>query len=193
MKDPAVDAEAQRRFASKDALPGPIRKSVLAIVARHADAATWDALRAMAKAETTPQVKDTLYDLLARSQDPALAQRALDLALTDEPGETNTAGMIDAVGELHPALAFDFAMAHREAIDKRVDFTSRSRYYPALADSSSDPAMVGKIRAYAEKYLAAGSRRSAEMAVGAVEQRAAVRQKRLAQVDAWLKEHAPRG
>ena len=193
LKDPAVVAEAQRRFASKDALPGPIRKSVLAIVARHADAATWDALRAMAKAETTPQVKDTLYDLLARSQDPALAQRALDLALTDEPGETNTAGMIDAVGELHPALAFDFAMAHREAIDKRVDFTSRSRYYPALADSSSDPAMVGKIRAYAEKYLAAGSRRSAEMAVGAVEQRAAVRQKRLAQVDAWLKEHAPRG
>ena len=193
LNDSAVIAEARRRFASTDAIPGPIRKSVLGIVARHADAATWDKLHAMAKAETTPQVKDTLYFLLAFSQDKALAQRALDLALTDEPGETNTAGMIDAVGELHPALAFDFAMANREAIDKRVDFTSRSRYYPALADSSSDPAMVGKIRAYAEQHLAPGSRRSAEMAVGAVQQRVAIQTQRLAQVQAWLAEHAPKG
>ncbi len=57
----------------------------------HADAATWDQLHAAAQAEKTPLVKDQYYALLSSAEDPALAQRALELALTDEPGETNSA------------------------------------------------------------------------------------------------------
>ena len=33
-------------------------------------------------------VKDDFYDLLSSTADAGLARRALDLALTDEPGET---------------------------------------------------------------------------------------------------------
>ena len=193
--DPAVVAEARRRFADSardpSALPGPLRKSVLGIVARHADAATWDRLHAQAKAETTPQVKDTLYDLLARAQDPALAQRALDLAITDEPGETNTAAMVAAVSALHPKLAFEFAMAHRPLIDSRVDFTSRSVYYPELARPSADPALAEAVRAYAAQHLAEGSRRSAEETIAYITQRAGIRANRLTELEAWLKAHAP--
>ena len=192
--DPAVLAEARRRFAASvddpSALPGALRKTVLGIVAQHADVDTWERLHAMARAETTPQVKDTLYELLAAPRDAALAQRALDLALTDEPGETNTAGMISVVAAQHPELAFDFAMAHREAIDARVDFTSRSRYYPALASGSADLATVVKVREYASQYLAEGSRRSAEQAVAKIQQHAAIRAERLPQIDAWLARHA---
>ena len=192
--DPAVLAEARRRFAASvddpAALPGALRRTVLGIVAQHADLDTWERLHAMARAETTPQVKDTLYELLAAPRDAALAQRALDLALTDEPGETNTAGMISVVAAQHPELAFDFAMAHREAIDARVDFTSRSRYYPALASGSADLATVVKVREYASQYLAEGSRRSAEQAVAKIQQHAAIRAERLPQIDAWLARHA---
>ena len=192
--DPAVLAEARRRFAASvddpAALPGALRRTVLGIVAQHADLDTWERLHAMARAETTPQVKDTLYELLAAPRDVALAQRALDLALTDEPGETNTAGMISVVAAQHPERAFDFAMAHREAIDARVDFTSRSRYYPALASGSADLATVVKVREYASQYLAEGSRRSAEQAVAKIQQHAAIRAERLPQIDAWLARQA---
>ena len=86
-------------------------------------------------------------------------------------------------------MAFDYALAHRAEVDKRVDTTSSSRYYPSLAGNSLDPAMVGKLRAYAEKYLAAGSRRPTETAVANIEYRTKVKRERLPVIDAWLEKH----
>ncbi|MGO4223304.1 M1 family metallopeptidase [Lysobacter sp. TAF61] len=191
--DDKVVAEARRRYAAQDkdpaAMPAALRKTILGVVAYNADAATWDKLHAEAKAETTPLMKDELYQMLSSTQDQALAQRALDLALTDEPGATNSAGMIRAVASQHADLAFDFAIAHLADIDKRVDSSSRSRYYPGLANQSLDPAMIGKVQAYAEQHLAAGSRRDADTAVANVTYRLKVRNERLPDVDAWLKKH----
>ncbi len=191
--DPDVVAEAKRRYAAQlrdpSALSGPLRRTVLGVVARHADAATWQQLHAAAKAEKTPLVKDELYALLASSQDGALAGRALELALTDEPGATNSAGMIRTVARLHPELAFDFAVAHREQVDTRVDSTSRARYYPALANNSLDPAIVARIRAYAQAHVAERSRTAAETAIANIGYRIQVREKRLPAIDAWLREH----
>ncbi len=74
-------AEARRRFAAFQTDPATLspelRSTVLGIVARHADAATWDALHAMAKKETSSMLRDQSYALLAYAKDPALAQRAL--------------------------------------------------------------------------------------------------------------------
>lgn len=190
LNDTAVVAEAQRRYAAQatdpKAVPVALRKTILSVVAHHADAATWDKLHEEAKAEKTPQVKDRLYTLLAVAEDKALAQRALDLALTDEPGATNSAGMITVVSRKYPELAFDFALAHREQVDKVVDGSSRSRYYPALGRSSFAPAMIDKINAYANQYLEPGSRRDAETAVANIKYRIMVRNDRLPDVDAWL-------
>jgi aminopeptidase N len=188
----AID-EARRRYAAQDrdpqALPGELRRSVLGVVARHADTATWDRLHAAAQAEKTPLVKDELYALLSSTEDPALAQRALELALTDEPGATNSASMIRTVASLHPDLAFDFAVAHREQVDTKVDSTSRARYYPRLANNSLDPAMIGKVQAYAQAYVAGSSRRASETAVANIAYRVKVKQERLPAIDGWLATH----
>jgi aminopeptidase N len=188
--DAAVIEEARRRFAASatdaDAMPAPLRRTILGVVGAHADAATWDKLHAMAKNEKTPLVRDQYYTLLSIAEDPAIARKALALALTDEPGETNSAGMIAAVSQEHPDLAFDFAMDNRAEIAKRVDTTSSSRYYPALANSSLDPAMVGKLRAYADKYLTATSRRPTDTAIATIEYRTKVKRERLPAIDAWL-------
>ncbi|WP_430390605.1 M1 family metallopeptidase [Dyella sp. 20L07] len=188
--DTNVIAEARRRFAAQatdpKAMPAELRKTILAVVANHADAATWEKLHAAAKAEKTPLVKDRMYTLLAYAEDDTLAKRALDLALTDEPGATNSAGMISTVSRRHPELAFDFALTHREQIDKLVDSTSRSRYYPALGGSSFNPAMIDKINAYATTYLAASARRDAETAIANIKYRMMVRNQRMPAVDAWL-------
>ncbi|MFC4526107.1 M1 family metallopeptidase [Dyella halodurans] len=188
--DNEVIAEARRRYAAQAtdarAVPAELRKTILAVVAGHADAATWDQLHAAAKAERTPLVKDNLYAQLASTEDTALAKRALDLALSDEPGATNSAGMIDMVSRLHPELAFDFALAHREQVDKLLDGPSRSGYYPSLGTNSFDAAMVDKINDYAAKYVAATSRRDAETAVANIKYRMMVRNERLPAVDEWL-------
>lgn len=90
LDDPAVIAEAQRRFVAFQANPASLspelRSTVLGIVARHADAATWKMLQTMAQKETSAMVRDKYYLYLAQAKDPALAARALALALTSEPG-----------------------------------------------------------------------------------------------------------
>jgi aminopeptidase N len=191
--DSSVLGEARRRYAAQasdpKAMPSELRKVVYRLVAGQADAATWDKLHAEAKAEKTPLIKDELYSLLSISQDDALAQRALDLALTDEPGATNSARMISAVGYQHPDMAFDFAVAHRARVDKLVDSTSSSRFYPGLGGSSFDPAMIDKVKAYADAHIAAGSRRVADTVIANITYRMMVRNQRMPMIDAWLEKH----
>ncbi|MCJ0825237.1 ERAP1-like C-terminal domain-containing protein [Luteimonas sp. 50] len=188
--DADIIAEARRRYAASAsdaaAMPPALKRTILAVVARHADAATWDKLHAAARAETTPLVKDQLYALLATPEDAALAQRALDLALTEEPGATNSAGMLSIVSGGHPDLAFDFAVAHKAEVDRRVDSTSRSRYYPGLGSRSRDPAMIAKLDAFADAHIAKGSRRATDTAIASIQYRRMVIEKRLPQVTAWL-------
>jgi len=191
LDDPKVIAEARRRHAAQSsdpsAVPAALRKTILRVVARHADAATWDQLHAAALAEKTPLIKDDLYEYLSTTEDATLAQRALDLSLTDEPGATNSSAMIANVSDLHPELAFDFAVAHKAQVDAKVDSTSRSRYYPGLAGQSHDPAMIAKVKAFAEAYIAVGSRRAADTAVSNITYRIMIRNERLPAIDAWLK------
>jgi aminopeptidase N len=190
LADPAVLAEARRRFEAADtdpaAMPPALRKTLLGVVALNADAATWDRLRAQALAEKTPMVRDQLYSLLASSRDPALAQRALALALTDEPGATVSGSMIRGVSEEYPDLAFDFAAANKDAVDAKIDPNEQIRFYPSLANNSYDPAMPEKMQAFAGKYIAAGSRRGANAAVEEIRYRIGLRSRRLPAIDAWL-------
>ena len=143
----------------------------------------------MAQAEKTPLVKDQYYTMLSIAENDALAKRALDLALTTEPGETNSAGMIATVGNVHPDLAFDFAMAHLQQVDAKVDTTSRARYYPGLGNNSLDPAMIGKLKAYADQHVAPTSRRATDTAIANIEYRTQVQKERLPAIDAWLQKH----
>jgi aminopeptidase N len=186
--DRKVIDEARRRYAAGDekSVPPALRKTILGVVARHADAKTWERLHAAARAEKTPLVKDRLYAMLASTEDEALARRALDLALTDEPGATNTPAMIAGVAELHPDLAFDFAMAHMAAINERVDASSRSSFFPALASRSHDPATIDKVNAYAKANLAPSARRVAETVVASITDHIRIRRDRLKAIDEWL-------
>ena len=186
--DSKVIAEARRRYAAGDekSMPPALRKTILGVVARHADSATWDRLHEAARTEKTPLVKDYLYSLLASTEDEALARRTLELSLTDEPGTTNGPQMIAEVGKLHPDLTFDFAIAHMDAINERVDASSRSVYFPFLAATSHEPTTPAKIEAYAKARLAPSARRSAQTAVANIQDRIRVRTERLRAIDEWL-------
>jgi aminopeptidase N len=192
--DPATVAEARRRYAASatdpQAMPGPLRKTIMAVVAMHADSAAWDGLHRAAIAEKSPMIKDQLYHLLATASDAALARRAMELAMTDEPGVTNSAAMLAQVANEQPDMAFDFALANIAKVNERVDASSRSRYFPRLAASSANPATIDKLTAYASANLAAGSRRDADTAAAGIRDRIKVRAERLPAIDAWLAAHA---
>ncbi len=191
LDDAEVIKESRRRYASQAsdpaALPTALRTTVIGVVARHADDATWDQLHAAARAETTPLVKNELYVNLSSTQDDQLAQRALDLALTDEPGATNSARIIATVADLHPELAFDFATTHLAQVDPKVDSTSRSRYYPSLSTNSLDAALVTRINAFANAHIAPTSRLATQAAIATIQHRIDLRNRRLPEIDAWLK------
>jgi aminopeptidase N len=191
MGDPKVVEEARRRFAARDtdasAIPSSLRLTIYGVVARNADAATWDALRSEAKAETSALARSRLYVLLGAPLDPALAKRALDLALTDEPGATNTAAIISEVGEVHPQLAFDFIKAKQSEVEAHVDASSRTRFVPRVVQGSHDPAMIAALRAYADAHIPASARRAADTAIAAIQNRIRVREDRLPEIAAWLK------
>ncbi|HET8899928.1 MAG TPA: M1 family metallopeptidase [Rhodanobacteraceae bacterium] len=190
--DKAVLAEAHRRFEAFRAEPASLspdlRRTVLGMVARNADAATWNEIHQLAKAEKSSMLRDQYYGLLAYARDKTLAQKALDMALTDEPGATLSASMISGVSWEHPDMAFDFAVAHREQVDKLVDSTSRARYYPGLGRGATNLTMVDKIKAFADKHIAPTSRRDAERVINGIQTRVKLRAARLPQIEAWLKQ-----
>jgi aminopeptidase N len=188
MADPAVVAEARRLVDAADPLAaeGPLRSTILNAVANNVDSAGWEKLRAQARAERSPLVRSQLYRLLGAARDPALARRALDLALTDEPGATVGAGMISAVAVQHPDLAFDFALANRDRVEGRLDISSRSRYLPGLAGGSDDSAMIAKLEDYARRHMTPQSRRPADIAIASIRDRVSVRAKRLPDITRWF-------
>jgi aminopeptidase N len=188
--DTQVVAGARERLAAETsdpaAIPATLRRTVLGVVARHADATTWESLRARANAEKNAMVRDELFELLGASQDTALAQRALELALTAEPGETTSPSLLRRVAWRHPDLAWDFVQQHLPAVFEKLHASERSSFVPRLGQASVDPAMIDKISAYAQKYIPPDARRKAEESIGTIRERLRVRQTRLPQITAWM-------
>jgi aminopeptidase N len=190
----AVIAGARTRFATfvKDpqSLSGDLRRNVLQIVAEHADAATWDQIHALAKATNDSLAKQEYYQLLGFARDPALAQKALDLSLTDEAPVTVRPGIIDAVAfDYHPELAVDFVSAHADQVNAMLEPDSRSQYVPRLASASNDPAMIPKLEAYAAAHIPANARQDVEKAKSSITYGAKIRSERIPTLKSWLAAH----
>jgi aminopeptidase N len=186
MGDKAVVAEAKRRFAEPALLDGPLRNVWLKIIAQNADAATWEKLRAMANGAKSDLEKSTLFALLGAAKDEALAKKALDLAMTDEPGKTTSAAIISAVGAEHPMLAVDYVLAHRAQYEALIDVSARSQAIARLGGGSADPAMVTKLDAYASQYLTPESRKVFDRSISAIKTRIETRARLKPALVAWF-------
>jgi aminopeptidase N len=188
--DPEVVAEAHRRFDAMalqpSAMPAGLRRTVLTSIAQHADAADWERLHAMAVHAPSEIERRDLYVLLGEADDPALAQRALDLALSGEPVATTVPAMIEAVSIRHPGLTLDFAAAHWDRVSVLLEPDYRPAYVPGLVMGASDPAVAGRLAAFADAHIPASARREERKALANIRLLAAVRQDRLPEVDRWL-------
>jgi aminopeptidase N len=192
LDDPAVISEAKRRFIAWLAAPGSLtgtsRQTVLQIVADHADAADWDQLHALAQMATDVTDKTRFYRYLGVGHDPALADRALALALTKEPPATDAPELISGVAENFPEKAFAFAIANRAAVDAMVEPTSRTSYFARLASGARTAAILPQLEAFGAS-VPPSSRGEITKAVSSINFRLEVIAKRLSDVDRWLAAH----
>jgi aminopeptidase N len=191
LDDERVINEANERFerdaSDPKALPAAIRESALDVTARHASVATWEQMLDRARKETNPVEKERTYVRLGAALDPALAQRALDLALGGEPPATTSPAMIERVAELHPELAFDFTLANEQKVLALVEASSRHSYIPQLARWSADPALAGRLREYMLRSIPEGGRQDAEQSIAEILRRARSFSYNRPEYEAWVK------
>jgi aminopeptidase N len=188
---PEVVAEAKRytdlSFTDANAVPGPVRLTALAAYSRNIDAAGWEALHEKAKAEQSPVAKQLYYQALGSSADAKLAQRALDLALTDEAPVPIRSSIIAAVADEHPALAFDWAAARNDKINAILEDSSKSEFIVGLATNGSDLGLAKRVKAYALANLPAASRARAEQAIAFITYRTSRKTVEVPSIIRWAK------
>jgi aminopeptidase N len=191
LDDAGVRAEARRRFeASRTApgsLAGALQQTVQAVAARQADRAVWEEIHDLARQASVTRERSRLYRLLGSAKDPALADRALALALSGEPPPTTAPAIIASVSVLYPDKAFDFALAHRGRVEALLEPTSRAIFFTDLARGSSDPATLRKLDAFAAT-IPPSSRGEARKAAAEIRRRRDFA-KRLSEADRWLAAH----
>jgi len=189
--DPATVAEATRRFraflASPSSLSSAIRGPVLQAAGERGGPGAFDALLRLGEASTDPQEQRLDLTAMADAADPALAQRALDLAFDPKIPSSTGMLMIREVADRHPDLAWRFALAHKSQIDARSDPGQLMTFIPRLLNAAADAHLADELHAYALRALPEGSRAAADKAEARVRQRAVVRAQRLPTLDRWLK------
>jgi aminopeptidase N len=189
--DAGIVAEAKRyvdlSFSNPAAVPGPIRLVALSAYARNLDSVGWDALHARAKAETGPVAKRLYYLALASAVDPRLAQRALDIALTDETPVPLRSSIIDRASDEHPDMVFDWAVQHKDKVDALLEASSKSEFIVGLASGSSSLAIAKKVTDYAAANIPADARAPARQTVAFITYRAGRVAKQTPAIARWAK------
>ncbi len=173
--DPAVIAEAKRRFAAavagRSTLTMDDRESVLPIVGAYADQATFDQLHAMAKASRDEAEARADYGALANVRDPKLLAQALDIILSPEL-PPQTAGirnrLVLAAAGRNPQLVWSFYQAHEPQLVGAVSEFSRALSMTNLPATFWRAAPLDQLEAYvrahsppnADRYVARGMERA---------------------------------
>ncbi|MCB4859656.1 M1 family metallopeptidase [Sphingobium sp. PNB] len=181
---PAVIEEARREFARTN---GPMPSlPILTAVSRNATPAEWERIRTMALEETSPQIRASLFEMLGRTHDDALATRALELSITDAPGETTGPRIIEAVSVLHPLEALRFAIAHRQTILQRLDSFSAPTFLADLASGGHDQETLSAVQAYCLGEQASEVKDACATSEALIQGRIRVRRAQMPILYSWL-------
>ncbi len=113
LDDPEVLAEVRRRFdvfrGDRGTLTPDEQGAVLEVVARHADAAAFEALHAVARSAGNETELRRYYEALVAVRDPVLAEEAAKLALSEEiPPQADALRLqlVLALAENHQRIAW---------------------------------------------------------------------------------------
>jgi aminopeptidase N len=189
-EDQEVVTEAQRRFAlvlqAPQEVSPAVRRTVLSVVARHANAQMLDQLVTLLRNTPDPLEKQIIVVALTGVADPAGAQRVLDLAIgPDAPAGTQPYILL-LVAREHPDLAWKFSVQHVDQPNFPIDSQVRLFLMPAIAGTSEDRQRAKELQAYAGEHIPSSARQAVEAAIADISLNVKFREERLPQIDGWL-------
>jgi aminopeptidase N len=188
--DAKVLQEANNRFTdflkNKTTLSSEMRKTVLSIIATHATTEQWQQLHELAKNADSALERQEMYSLLGVANDRSLATKAMQLSLDKEVVITTRPSIIRNVAKMYPELAFDFIVAHHQAVMTALEPGARTRFVPGLVGQSYEMTMIDKLDRYAETNIPASARQSVVKAIASIKYFSAIRKDRIPEVDRWL-------
>jgi aminopeptidase N len=190
LDDRGVTSEVESRFAhflaDPRSLHGDLREAVLGVVALRAGDARWDELHALATKAGSPLEKAGFYELLGSTRDPALARRALELALSGEPPATMASALLRDVARAHPALALEFIDAHWRQVEPLFGDAAAAVIAARFFDTGADAALAVRLHAFVQARVPAATRGQSAKNEALIRDRASVRTQRLPSADRWI-------
>ncbi|MGO9803489.1 MAG: M1 family aminopeptidase [Steroidobacteraceae bacterium] len=195
--DPQTLAEARRRFSRFIADRGAIRpddqESVLGVVAQAADATTFEQLQTIARNEKDEATQRRYYLALMQVGDPALAERAVQAALSAEIPPQAADLRLHLIVQLagrHPALAWRAFTANADLL-----LAPYPKYAPLITSQEIpevfwDALEPQQLEAWVRARLPAEMSPNIARGMEAVAVRRAERQALTPAVDAWVAQAA---
>jgi aminopeptidase N len=190
--DTAVIANARRLLDAGGGTAGD-QRSALNIVAANADTATFDALLARAVASTDPLEKEHLFDALAGVQDPALAKRMIDIALSDQVPAGMVPSLLSALGRTHPDITWDSVAPRLDQATLPLSKSERWWLAAFIAGASAEPQRIADLEAYEARNVPVEARKPFLGAVASIHDNQRIARHVLPEVDAWIAAQTERG
>ena len=188
--DPKVIAEAQRRFrlfvGKGTPLAGDLRRAVLGIAGREANAETWEKLHELLKAETSTELKHEYQSALAAVREATLSRRALALSITGELLPEDSLNLVEDVASLgqQPAAAIEFAQANLAQLLAEAPPFDGNSFLPRLYRRFTDAGRAAELETYALAHPAAGSAPQVAKAADEIRLNATLKKRLLPDIDA---------
>jgi aminopeptidase N len=162
------------------------QRTALKIAGAKADAAFFDALLAKARSTRDPLEKMHLYQALAGVEDPALARRAADVALSDEAPAGTNVSIIFPLANAHPDLAWTLIVPRLADPKAGIVKQTQWRVAGAIAGLSSDEARIAQLQDYIARNVPEDARAPLQGSIASIRQRHRIAQEVLPEIDAWL-------
>ena len=192
LNDSDIIAGCRARFdqfvADPASLSPDLRPTILAVVGRYADAATWEKLRQLGQQTTSVEEKQYLYEALGNAIDPKLLPRTMAIALTDELPTSRAALLLPFVARQseHPEMVWQFAREHMKALLAKQDALGIDSFTPGLFNFFSDPKAAATLASYAKKDLPASAAKAVEKTTDEIGFRAEFKKRLVPALKSWL-------
>jgi aminopeptidase N len=184
--DDEAIAQARSRFKRWLADPASTSPAMIGFVTsaagRYADEPTFAAMTQRLAQTQNNEERARLAGALTQVQDPALAGKVLQLALSPYTPPTMTARIVQGVGREHPDQAWQFAVEHREQLMKTQDSVNRNRAFPGIVGASANPQDAQRMEDFVRQNFEADAQVEAQRVAGGIRVRAAQKARLLPQV-----------
>jgi hypothetical protein len=185
-------SEAQSRvfkyLEKPESLNGPLRGVLLATAGRYASEDMWTQLHSRAKSTIETDHKAELYRALASTRTPALAKKALTIALSDElPARQSTRLVRDIAAGQFPEIAWEFAQKNLPALLSKLSALDANRFIPSLFQAFADEERALELEDFVKANLPPTALKATAIMTDEIRFKAESKRRLLPQLEAAIK------